>query len=107
MLQKSIYPLATLLFYDVYRDLYCICNTSRLLKRIDDGLHLFRAPFLLMPSPQRVLRRRDLESDSRVQLILLPGRRLFYPLQGLQSVTLSPKGLYIVWSHKASRFDLG
>lgn len=39
-----------------------------------------------MPSPQRVLRGRDLESDPGIQFILFPTRRFLYPLQVLQSV---------------------
>ena len=58
-------------------------STSRLI--VD--LFLFRGAFLFMPSPQRVLRRRDLEADPRIQFILLPSRRFLYPLSVLQSVT--------------------
>ena len=36
-----------------------------------------------MPSPQRVLRSRNLEADSRIQFILFPSRCFLYPLQAL------------------------
>ena len=40
-----------------------------------------------MPSFQCVLRRRDLEANSRIQVVFrLPGRRFLYPLQCFKSV---------------------
>ena len=54
---------------------------------------LLRGPFLLMPSPQRVLRRRNLEPDSRIQLVLFPSRCFLHPLRVLLSVHCSGKNL--------------
>ena len=59
---------------------------------LDDLFFLFRTPFLLMPSPQRVLGRRDLESDPRVQLVLLPTRGFLYPLPVFPISTLLTNG---------------
>ena len=39
-----------------------------------------------MPSFQCVLRRRDLESNPRVQVVFLPRRSFLYPLQCFKSV---------------------
>ena len=39
-----------------------------------------------MPSFQCVLRRRNLESNPRIQVVFLPRRRFLYPLQCLKSV---------------------